>query len=69
MGIDPKLQTCTCGHQFHPTLLMKILMLVRGTYDYRCPRCQALLKFRFIGHVVKVETMEVKNRSEVWKNG
>ena len=69
MGIDPKIQTCTCGHQFHPTLLMKIMMLVRGTYDYRCPQCHALLELRLVYHVVKVRHVEVKGKNELWRRG
>ena len=69
MGIDPCRHYCPCGCSWRPGTYHKLLMLLFGEYSWRCPRCHTRLKFRFIGHVVKVETIEVKNRKEIWKNG
>ena len=70
MSIDPKLQRCTsCGMTFRPGTYHRILMLIRGEYSWRCPRCHSVLKFRLIHHVVKVDTISIKNRSSIWKNG
>ena len=66
MPIDPKLQRCKCGYGFHPTLLMKLVMLFRGTYIYTCPVCQARLSFRLVYHVVKIGSEEV-DKSELYK--
>ena len=69
MGIDPLQHQCRCGCSWSPGTYHKLVMLLRGHYVHTCPRCQTRMTFRLIGHVVKVETVEVKNRSEVWKNG
>ena len=67
--IDPKLQYCQCGYSFVPGLFMKIRMLVFGEYSWRCPRCHTVLKFRLMHHVVKVDTVSVKERELIWRNG
>lgn len=69
MVIDPKLQTCSCGYSFTPSLFMKLVMLVRGEYVKRCPRCQAKLTFVLVSHVVKVDTKVVKGKERLWRYG
>ena len=69
VSIDPKLQYCQCGYTFVPGTVMKMRMLLFGECSWRCPQCHSVLKFRLISHVVKVDTVSIKNRSEVWKNG
>ena len=66
--IDPKLQRCKCGYTFTPTFLMKLLMLWRGSYTYRCPRCQASMRLVLVHHVVKTEQKTV-DKMEIWKHG
>ena len=67
--IDPRLQRCRCGYQFIPSLFMKVVMLVKGEYVKTCPRCQARMRFKLMNHTVKVETVEIKNRDRIWRNG
>ena len=69
MDMDPKLQRCKCGYTFTPTFLMKLLMLWRGSYTYRCPRCQASMRLVLVYHVVKVDVKEVKGKEELWRKG
>ena len=69
MGIDPTLQYCQCGHTFRFRTWHKLWMLLFQEYTYRCPQCHSVLKFRLISHVVKVDTVSIKNRDEVWRNG
>ena len=69
MGIDPTVHYCKCGCSWRPGTFHKLVMLVRGEYVHECPQCHTRMKFKLIYHVVKVETMEVKNRKELWKNG
>ena len=68
MTIDPKLHHCKCGMTWKPKTYHKIIMLVRGEYTRKCPRCGAVMKFRLIGHVVKVSSKKVLDE-EIWKNG
>ena len=69
MGIDPKLQTCNyCHCSWKPKLHHKILMLIFGEYTRKCNQCGAVMKFRFIGHVVKVDSVKVLNE-RIWENG
>lgn len=68
MAIDPKLQYCQCGYSFVPGVLMKMRMLVFGECSWRCPHCHSVLKFRLIHHVVKVDTVSVKERELIWRN-
>ena len=68
MSIDPKLQYCSCGCSWRPGTYHKLLMLLFGSYTYTCPHCQSRLKFRLIGHVVKVKADNV-DKKELWKNG
>ena len=67
--IDPKLQSCSnCGYTWKPGLLQKIIMLIFGEYTKTCPRCQSRITLKFIGHVVKVDTVNV-NKNDIWRNG
>ena len=69
VSIDPKLQYCQCGNVFRPGTYHKLLMLLLGECSWRCPQCHSVLKFRLIHHVVKVDTVSIKERDKVWKNG
>ena len=69
VSIDPTLQYCQCGMTWRPGTIHKIIMLVRGTYSRTCPQCGTVMEFCLINHVVKVNTREIKNKGEVWKNG
>lgn len=69
MAIDPKIHQCKCGMSWRPGTYHKLLMLLFGRYVYTCPKCQTRMTFRLIGHVVKVETVEVKGKEELWRNG
>ena len=68
MSIDPKLHHCKCGLTWRPGTYHKIIMLLFGSYSWRCPRCQTVMKFRLIGHVVKVDT-ETVDKESLWRNG
>ena len=67
--INPKVHYCRCGMTWTPGILHKIIMLVCGGYSWRCPRCHTVLRFKFIGHVVKTEINPIKDRDKVYKNG
>ena len=67
LGIDPRVHRCVCGLSWKPTTFHKIVMLVRGGYSRKCPQCGTVMRFRFIGHVVKVEQTEVKGKSDLWR--
>lgn len=69
MGIDPKLQWCKCGYCWTPTLLQKMIMLVKGSYVKNCPICQRQMRLVLVYHVVKVETKVNKEKEKVWRNG
>ena len=66
---DPRLQRCKCGYSFIPSTFMKVIMLVKGEYVKTCPRCQSRMRLKMIHHIVKVDTVSIKNRDEMWKNG
>ena len=68
MSIDPKIVGCSCGYHFHPTLWMKIIMLVRGEYVKRCPRCQCRMKLVLYNFVVCKEREKLDKR-ELWEHG
>ena len=67
--VDPTLQYCNCGFTFRPGLYHKLLMLLFNSYSWRCPKCGTKLKFKLVHHVVKVDTVSIKNREKVWRNG
>lgn len=69
MSIDPKLQYCSCGHQFHITRWQKLQMLLSGSVTIRCPHCQGLLDFKLVYHVVKIGDKPNKDRIEIWERG
>lgn len=66
MPIDPKLQYCSCGYNWKPTVYQKIVMLVRGHYMKVCPRCQTHMRLVLIEHVVCIER-ETIDKKELWK--
>ena len=66
MGIDPTLVGCQCGYHFRPTLWMKIIMLVRGEYVKRCPRCQCRLTL-VLYSMVDCKKRENVDKRELWK--
>ena len=68
MGIDPTLHYCTCGCSWRPGTYHKIIMLLFGEYSRKCPQCQTVMKFMFVGHVVKVDSKRVLNE-RIWENG
>lgn len=69
MVVDPELHYCNCGYSFKFGSWSKVRMLLQNSYKYTCPRCGTIMIFRLVNHVVKVDTVEVKGRNEVWKNG
>jgi hypothetical protein len=68
MGIDPKRQTCQCGYSFIPSTWQKIIMLVRGEYVKRCPRCQCKLTL-VLYSMVDCKKRENVDKRELWKRG
>lgn len=65
---NPKLQSCNyCGYGWMPRLYHKLVMLVRGRYVFICPKCHAVLVYRLIGHVVKVEHKPADK--SIWRKG
>lgn len=67
---DPKSQTCThCKCSWTPGTIHKIWMLLFGEYVRTCPQCGTRMTFKLMNHVVKVNTREIKNKGEVWRNG
>ena len=51
--IDPELHYCRCGETWKPKLPHKIIMLIFGKYDHRCPICNDIMTFELVHHVVK----------------
>ena len=68
MKHDPKLVWCRCGYHFYPGLYEKIIMLVRGEYVKRCPRCQCRMRLVLYNFVVCKERIKV-DKKELWKKG
>ena len=66
--IDPKLEWCNCGYHFHPSLFMKIMMLIKGEYKVTCPRCQTVMVLG-LSHFVYVKHREDNTDKGIWKNG
>ena len=64
--MNPKLQHCQCGYCFHPTLWMKVLMLITGSYVKRCPQCQCQMELVLYNFVVCKERRMV-DKKELWK--
>ena len=46
MRNDPKREYCSCGYSFTPSTLIKIILLLKGDYVKRCPRCGRIHKYR-----------------------
>ena len=67
MRIDPKLQKCSCGYCFTPSLLLKVRLLF-GDVVVTCPRCQSKMLMRLVYHVVCIDRRSV-NRKDLWRNG
>ena len=67
--INPKLQYCPCGNTFQPKTHHKLIMLIKDDYTWTCPQCGAKLKFRLINHVVKLDTVVIKNKKKIWRKG
>ena len=68
MAIDPTLHYCQCGCSWKPKLTHKLLMLIFGSYTRRCGQCGTVMKFRLIGHVVKVDTKKITGKEKLWRN-
>lgn len=68
MKHDPKLQHCQCGYHFRPRTLDKIIMLLRGQYVKKCPRCQTRMTLVLYNFVVCKERETIDKR-ELWKHG
>jgi len=66
MSIDPKLNYCRCGYTWKFTRFDILLMFLGLKDTFRCPRCQALMKFKLIYHTAKVSTENI-DRGELWK--
>lgn len=69
MGIDPKLNYCSCGYTFTVSTLQKLRMLLQDSIIITCPRCGNRMTYRLIHHTVKVNSEPIKNKGEVYKNG
>ncbi len=65
--LNPKLQYCRCGYTFTPTLIMKLRMLIKGSYIYHCPVCHRSLKLILVNHVVCVDSKENLDE-KIWRN-
>ena len=68
MPIDPTLEHCSCGYSWRPGTLSKIVMLVRGKYVKRCPRCGAVLTLH-LSHFVYVSKREQTRDNSIWRRG
>ena len=68
MSIDPKLQYCSCGYCWTPGLYEKIVMLIRGEYVKKCPRCQTRLHCKLYNFVVIKERDRI-DKKELWRKG
>jgi len=67
--IDPKIQTCNiCGNKWKPKIHHKIWMLIHGEYTRKCPQCGAILTYKLIHHVVKINSTKILNE-RIWENG
>ncbi len=67
MVVDPVVQYCSCGHVFKPRVEHKIIMLMEGEYRHVCPDCGVVMVFELMNHVVKVDTLENKDKWKIWK--
>jgi len=68
MVSDPKLEHCSCGYSWSPGTLSKIVMLVRGEYVKRCPRCGSVMILR-LSHFVYVKKRKTVRNKEIWRKG
>ena len=67
MGNDPKREYCSCGYSFTPSTLLKIILLVKGDYVKRCPRCQAEMELH-LSHFVYVKRRKDNTDKRIWEN-
>lgn len=65
--IDPELEWCSCGYNFRPTTFMKIIMLIKGTYTVKCPRCHRIMILG-LSSFVYVKHREDHTDKGIWKN-
>lgn len=66
--INPKLEFCSCGYCFEPTLFMKIIILVKGSYVKRCPKCQCNLVLQMSSFVYVNERKHNLDKN-IWRRG
>ena len=66
--IDPELEWCSCGYNFRPTTFMKIIMLIKGSYTVKCPRCHKIMILG-LSHFVYVKRRKNETDKGIWKNG
>ena len=67
--INPCLIYCQCGqYSFEPSLWMRLIMLLRGSYTVTCPQCQARMRIIMVHHEVCIERKNNMNK-EIWQNG
>jgi len=70
MDIDPKIRYCTICHKpWKPRTYHKIIMIIFGSYTRTCSQCGTRMKFKLMNHVVKIETITIKNKEKIWKKG
>ena len=65
--IDPEREYCSCGYSFIPTTFMKIILLLKGEYVKKCPRCHAEMTLH-LSHFVYVEKRRNNIDKGIWKN-
>ena len=65
---DPKREYCSCGYSFIPSTFMKIMMLIKGEYTVKCPRCHTEMVLG-LSHFVYVKRRKNETDKGIWKNG
>lgn len=56
--IDPRLNRCDCGYEFHFSKIQELLMFLKGEYVHTCPQCLQRKRYRFVYHIVRDVTDE-----------
>ena len=64
--MNPKKQYCQCGYSWTPGTIEKIIMLLRGKYVRKCPRCQCKMTLVLYNFVVCKER-ETLDKKELWR--
>lgn len=64
--MNAKLQHCSCGYKWEPTLWQKLIMLVNGEYVKTCPQCQTRLHLVLYNFVVCKERERI-DKKELWR--